>query len=149
MKLDWNDTEQLSRNIASQVKASGFKPDMILGVARGGLIPAVIIASILGTKDVISISIRSYTKDRKRKSKPEYLHSLPEKLIKGQQILIVDDIVDSGNTFKSLEKQLTPDSLAMFSAMLVKDTADFDVHFKGHVITKPDIWTEFPWEANK
>lgn len=149
MKLTWSDVDWFCLNLSSQIKLSGFQPDMILGVARGGLIPAAMLASFLKVKDVISISIRSYTKERQRKTQPEYLHSLPEKLIKGKKILIVDDIVDSGNTFKSLNKLITPDkALAIYLSLLTKDAAKFKPHYTSFLITKSDLWITFPWEVD-
>jgi len=150
MKLTWADVDWICLNLASQIKDSKFKPDMILGVARGGLIPATILATLLDIKDVISISIRSYTKNRKRKNAPEYLHSLPKKLILGKQILVVDDIVDSGNTLKSLDELISPDlALAMYATLFAKSKAKFRPHFIGYEITKSNEWTIWPWETDK
>ena len=84
--------------LASLVKRS-YDPDHIVGVSRGGLIPAVIFSHMMNTPlvPVVYSSAEGNGDDKAQTS----LKNLP-KFKKGDKILIVDDICDSGNTLKAL-----------------------------------------------
>ena len=114
--LTWGDIEILVHDLCSQIAMSGTQIEHIYGLPRGGLIPAVMVSHKLGipmTQDL----------------------NLPN-------ILIVDDICDSGETFKKLYQQYPNVEFAC-------------LHFKPHTSTfhptfltkfHSDDWIVYPWE---
>jgi hypoxanthine phosphoribosyltransferase len=138
--VSWNVVEVLSRNLAREVRRSDFKPDLIVGIAKGGLIPATLVAKYLHLP-ITSILIQSYTGKDKRKH-PEIEIDIPEDL-DAFRVLIVDDIVDSGETMQLAKEHL--------SFLDVKTAA---LYYKPNRVHTPDFyrvqtdkWIKFPWEV--
>lgn len=113
----------------------------IVGVARGGLFPATILAHSLGIRDMGIINVESY--DRNGKQKKPILNLVPKDLnFNNPETLIVDDLVDTGDTFRELRKHFPK---AKYAAVYAKSygihTADFKVQMYDQ-----DVWLNFPWE---
>jgi len=101
----WKDMWELSREVAEEVRDSGFKPDLIIAVVRGGLVPAMNLSDILDIKDILCVRVEHWGKaalmDRKAKIKTP-LHAD----LSGKQVLVVDDVVDSGESMELTLKHL-------------------------------------------
>src|SRR5438132_2567994 len=59
--LTWETFGEASRALAQQVADSGYRPNIILGIARGGLLPAAAMAYALDVKNVFMMSVEFYT----------------------------------------------------------------------------------------
>ena len=118
--------------------------DFIVGVGRGGLIPATMLAYKL-KKKVIAFGINTYEDMVQTGKYAVYQHiTIPTKESK---ILVVDDICDTGNTFNIIrdiygkEKHLTFE----FASLFVKDSKSHLVDYYGLSVSD-GIWLDFPWE---
>lgn len=89
---------RLSRKLAMQIQESGFRPDVIVCIARGGFVPARLLCDFLNIYDLASIRIKHYTGSEKL-DKVELLDPLNID-IKDKNILLVDDIDDTGDTLE-------------------------------------------------
>lgn len=85
--------------LAKKIIESGKKYDRIIALAKGGLTFARSMVDYLGVEDVSSIQIQFYTGIGTTYKTPVITQSLPVS-IKGENILIFDDIVDKGETMK-------------------------------------------------
>ena len=118
--------------------------DFIVGVGRGGLIPATMLAYKL-KKKVISFGINTY-EDMVQSSKYAIYQPIPIPT-KNSKILVVDDICDTGNTFNIMrdiygsEKHLQFE----FASLFVKDSKSHLVDYYGLSVSD-GIWLDFPWE---
>ena len=131
------------KSLAGQVKKDRFKPDFIIGIAKGGWVPARFMGDYLGVDCVASIGCSSYHGQSKTK-KPE----ITEKLgldIKGLEVLVVDDIADSGESLEAAKQYLL--------ALNPKKLKFATLHYKQHSKFKPDYyaeetsaWIVYPWE---
>ncbi|MDJ0520995.1 MAG: phosphoribosyltransferase family protein [Planctomycetota bacterium] len=104
--LAWNDVEACADLLAEHLPAACGEPefDRIIGVARGGLVPAVLVAAKLRVKRVESVQVRYYDGDR-RLDAPVMLGSAPTPYGPSgnpAKTLIVDELVDSGETMRHL-----------------------------------------------
>lgn len=112
----------------------------VIGVARGGLIPATIVAREMGVRVVDTVCVSHY----------EELTVLPEpKVIKvvagdGEGCLVVDDLVDSGKTFEVIRKYLPK---AHFATIYAKPEGKAQVDSYVMEISQ-DTWVHFPWESS-
>lgn len=98
-KLTWEMNGRACRDLAQQIADDGFVPDIILGIARGGLIPAGAIAYALDCKLMISLNVAFYTGIGETLAEPVMLPSLLESSgLHDQKVLVVDDVADSGKT---------------------------------------------------
>ena len=89
---------KLSRKLAFAIMTAEYRPDLIIAIARGGLVPARVVADFLGLMNVTSMRIEHY-----RGAHKEPLAVVKDPLcvdITKQRILLVDDVSDSGDTFQ-------------------------------------------------
>ena len=144
--LGWHEFGEASRELAAQVHESGFVPDMVVAIARGGLLLAGSVAYALDVKSCGAINVEFYTGVDLRLDEPVLLSPmLDTPAVAGHRVLLVDDVSDSGRT------------LAMVLALLL--TAEADVrslclYSKPKTLLEPDYvwrktskWIAFPWSS--
>ncbi|PJJ55750.1 phosphoribosyltransferase [Compostimonas suwonensis] len=144
--LAWDDFATASRDLARTVLASGFAPDVVIAIARGGLLLAGAISYALGTKNCGSINVEFYTGVDERL--PEPVLSAPmldAPALAGKRVLIVDDVSDSGETLALVVRLLRESADEVRTATL---------YTKPRTILVPDFtwrttdrWIVFPWSA--
>ncbi|SFR86958.1 hypothetical protein SAMN05428970_3373 [Agromyces sp. CF514] len=144
--LTWDDFAVASRKVAAEVLGSGFRPDVVIAIARGGLLFAGSIAYALGTKACGSINVEFYTGVDERLEEP-ILHPpmLDAPALSGKRVLLVDDVSDSGRTLAKVVGILGDAGAEVRSATL---------YTKSHTVLVPDFdykrtddWIVFPWSA--
>ncbi len=125
-------------------KAESFEADTILAIARGGYIPAQLLAYQLDIRQLQSIQIQSYDKDTQRDT---LTLSDTTNLSHSKRVLIVDDIVDSGNTLFTLllhVKEKYPHIEFKTASLFFKPTASVQPNFTCKEATQ---WINFFWEV--
>lgn len=144
INYSYEDIENLCEKISKKIKKSNFKVDYILGVAVSGLVPAVIFARLLNTKKIMSVSVSSYEKKKQKELK---LLIAPDKsLLKGKNVLIIDDICDTGNILiflKDLLKTYKVKSIKCATIFLNKEHHKIVPEYYGKVVSH---WVGFPWD---
>lgn len=146
-KPGWKKITELGKNIADRVIGSGFSPDVLVGISRGGLVPVRLLSDYLGVKNVAIIRIEFYTKVGATKTEPKITQPLSLD-VSGKRVLIVDDIADSGNSLIVAIKHLKE-----------KDAGEIKtatLHYKPRSLIKPDYysegttaWVVYPWEKEE
>ena len=131
----WNTIDELVKEVAN--RATSFKPTHIVGITRGGLIPAVMLSHSFDLPmETLGVSFRDNRATHHTKFKP----------IDDARYLIVDDINDSGTTFKVVSDIFRNRRLIFAtSALINKEKSGFDVDFYGEMFYHDD-WINFPWE---
>ena len=131
----WNKIDDLVQEIKN--RSSNFKPTHIVGIARGGLIPAVMLSHQLNLPmETLGVSFRDNKATHHTKFKP----------IDDARYLIVDDINDSGTTFKVVSDIFRNRRLDFKTAAIInKKSSHFSVDFFGEMFYYDD-WINFPWE---
>jgi hypoxanthine phosphoribosyltransferase len=140
----WDSIYEMLINIALRIKGSGFRPDYIVGVSRGGWAPGRILSDLLENTHTANIKIEFYVGIERTARKPIVTQPLIEDITK-KNILVVDDVSDTGESLK-----------VAFDHVVGKGAADVKtatVYYKPHSIFKPDFfadstsdWIIFPWE---
>lgn len=97
IEVDWAMFGELCRALALKV-ARDYDPEVVVGVARAGVIPAAVVASMLRL-DFYSIKISRWDEDREVRERPEVMTSAPRQ-VRGKRVLIVDEITTSGDTLR-------------------------------------------------
>ncbi len=140
--VNWNRIEELSIRLAELIVSSGFRPTVIVAVMRGGYIVARLLSDLLNVPRVLTITIKSYTGIGVRASSPMVIAG--EVNVKGEQVLIVDDVTDSGNTMRTAVNYISTQG-----PRLIKTAVLFH---KPWSMVKPDYyssettrWIIFPW----
>ncbi len=144
--LTWDGFGAASRDLAREILGDGFVPEVVVAIARGGLLPAGAIAYGLGVKNCGALNVEFYTGIGTVLDAPEVLRpALDTEYLGGRKVLLVDDVADSGRT------------LALAVAMLRERGADMRsvvIYTKPTTIIQPDyswketsLWIDFPWSA--
>lgn len=139
----WTQIEKGAASLALQVaQRPGFVPRVIIGLARGGLVPAVIISHLLKIK----MFPVSYSSKKGNGEYKEYENKLPE-FPMTWDILIVDDICDTGYTMAEVSKFYASNGHNVrMAALYHKDGAIVRPDFVWQSINENSDWIEFPWE---
>lgn len=142
--VSWRKLHLILGELALRVLSDGFKPDIIYAVVKGGLIPARILADFLSVETIGFIGVSFYKRIGEHTAKPE-LTLPPTVNVRGQDVLIVDDVVESGRTL-----QLVIEELSRYGAGKIRSLA---LYVKPWRTYTPDYyyesttnWLVFPWE---
>ena len=134
------------RELAQSIADSGYKPDAILSIARGGFLIGGALGYALGVKNTLAMSVEFYTGENQRLSVPVVLPPIPKVSdFQGLSILIADDVADTGETLKLVKDFVAPHVRQARCAVLYE---------KPHSVIKPDYswqktdkWINFPWST--
>ncbi|HZB96353.1 MAG TPA: phosphoribosyltransferase family protein [Herpetosiphonaceae bacterium] len=154
--ISWQRFEELVRALAEQVEP--FEPQIILGIARGGLFPATMLSFVL-RREFYPIRLTRRVDDAIVHEKPTWLVRPPDK-VRGRRILVVDEIVDSGRTIALAADETRalgasevrtaalyahswadprPDYVALTSDALILNPWDREVLIQGRWATHPEL----------
>ena len=140
----WDQIYDLLMELAKRVKDSGFKPDLIVGVSRGGWAPARVMSDLLENANTASIRIEFYLAPGVTARKPVISQTIMVP-VKGVNVLVVDDVADTGESLK-----VAVEHLDACGAKAIKTAT---LYYKPQSILKPDFfilqteqWIIFPWE---
>src|SRR5258708_14177768 len=97
--MTWDDLGAGARELAEIVHRDGYEPDLILAIARGGLLVAGALAYALGVKNTFTMSVEFYTGVDERLDLPMILPPVPHLVdLHEARVLIADDVADTGQT---------------------------------------------------
>ena len=137
--LTWQGFGDACRQIAQQIADSGWMPDLIVAIARGGMLPAGAISYALGVKANGAINVEFYTGVGKTMAEPEILEPYMDiSSLEGKRILIVDDVADSGKTLKLIMDLISEKGLSMGGDSAKVDARSATIYLKPTSIIKPD-----------
>lgn len=145
--LTWNDVADLSIDLSLRIRESGYMPEAIVAVLRGGYIIAKLVSDYLGVCNISTIEVRFYRGVGEKSEKPLVLSSVAYDL-RDRDVLVVDDVADSGRTL-----QVVIDTVKLYGARHVRTAT---LYIKPWSITVPDYyvsetssWIVFPWEIGE
>lgn len=154
-KFSWEEITRISLTLVKGVVKDQYKPDLILTIKRGGLIPATIFSHQTNIRDVEIVDIKRTLSDEVHSDKKPPKLSMPLKnsTFRNKRILIVDDIVGTGETLSFLLEQLKKiNTLEVRSAVIVMNEDNYEktpIDMRVHVDylgRKVRGWVVFPWE---
>lgn len=142
--LTWEGFGDASRQVAMDIAKSGYEPDMILAIARGGLFLAGALGYALSVKNTYTMNVEFYTDVDKRLDMPMILPPVPDFVdVSESKILIVDDVADTGHTLK-LVKEFCNGRVAESRVVALYEKSHSVVQCD-YVWKKTDLWINFPW----
>lgn len=144
--LTWSDFGDASRELAAQVWNSGYRPDMIACVARGGLIPAGAVSYALDMKELLVLNVEYYTGIGTTLRDPRLVDPVPiNDAMTDKKVLVIDDVADSGRTLefvKGICLKYTSD--VRVAVLYKKERSVIDPEY---VWKHVDGWINFPWSS--
>jgi len=138
LKLSWSDIETLSEQLVKPLKGTQWAG--ILAITRGGLIPAGLLAQSLDIRRIETINVQSY--DQKKSRGELTVLNVPGVENAGENWLVVDDLVDSGETIKAIRKHFPK---AVYAVLIGKPKGLMTVDHHVQEVEQ-NIWVVFPWE---
>jgi hypoxanthine phosphoribosyltransferase len=142
--LEWSEMAEATRSLATAIYEDGYRPDVILAIARGGLIVAASLAYALGVKNTFTMNVEFYTGVDERLPVPMILPPAPELVdLEDAKILIADDVADTGATL-ALVKEFCGSRVGEVRAAALYEKPHSTVKCE-YVWKRTDRWIEFPW----
>jgi hypoxanthine phosphoribosyltransferase len=143
----WNQIYEMLLCQAQKIKTQNYKPDLIVAIARGGVVPARILSDLLEIPSISFIQIEFYTNINQTLQEPTLKQTLTTN-VAGKKILLIDDISDTGKSLK-----LAKTHLQTQGAIEIKTATLYE---KPQSVTTPDFyekqttdWVVFPWDIKE
>jgi hypoxanthine phosphoribosyltransferase len=144
--MSWADLGVGSRQLAQEVCDDGYRPDMVLAIARGGLLVAGALGYALGVKNTFTMNVEFYTGVDERLEMPMILPPVPDLVDSGEtRVLIADDVADTGATL-ALVKEFCEGKVAEVRCAVLYEKPRSSVRCE-YVWRRTDSWIDFPWSA--
>lgn len=144
--MPWAVFGEASRALAQQVADSSYRPTIVLGIARGGLLPAATIAYALGVKNLFTLNVEFYTGVDERLQFPVMLPPLMSAVdLAGATVLVADDVADTGATLR-LVTEFCAEHVADVRCAVLYEKPRSVVKCE-YVWRRTDLWIDFPWSA--
>ena len=145
--ISWEEFHRDCNETATKVYKQLSRIDYIVGIARGGLVPARIMAEVIKPEGFYVIGVKLYDEDSKE-DKITLYQDIPDVDWSGRNVLIVDDISDGGTTLEYAIDQLERTNGHIYTAT---------PYIKSRTIVRPDVyakeydndkWLVFPFECD-
>jgi len=143
----WDQIYSMLLNLADKICKSGFDPDIIVGISRGGWAPARILSDLMDNPNLANVRAEFYLGVAETRGEPSLSQPVSTE-VAGKKVLIVDEIADTGKSLKLVRRHLTEQGAA--------EVKIATVYYKPWSILKPDYyekettcWVVFPWEIKE
>ncbi len=144
--VSWEELDRLVRVLAERLVGRRF--DVLLAITRGGMVPAGMLAYRLKLRDILVAAVEYYDETGQPGARPTFLQFPADPLLRGQQVLVVDEVWDSGTTIHAVTERVRQAGGHPTTAVL---------HFKpAHSVVpgRPDVhavetdrWVVYPFKA--
>jgi hypoxanthine phosphoribosyltransferase len=146
-RLSWANFGAATCDLARQVADDGYAPDLILSIARGGLLVGAALGYALDVKNTWTMNVEFYTGIDERLDVPMILPPVPELVeLESARMLIADDVADTGETLR-LVKEFCEGKVAEVRCAVLYEKSRSLVACE-YVWKRTDLWIDFPWSAH-
>ena len=141
---DWKDIYEMCENLGRKIDSSGFKPDVIVAIARGGWVPARILCDLLDVRELYSVKAEHWGRVA-TPGEAKLVQALNVDL-SGKSVLLVDDVTDTGETCLIVKDHLS--SLGAKEVRIaVLDHKSTSKFVPDYFVSKMESWKwiVYPW----
>jgi len=140
----WDAIYQMLLDLVQQILKDQYKPEIIVGVSRGGWPPARVMSDLLQNPNLANMRVEFYKDIGVRNNKPRITQPVTMEVV-GKRVLVVDDVSDTGHSLRVVANHLRRKP--------VKELRVCTIYMKPQSIYRPDYyaqttrkWIIFPWE---
>jgi hypoxanthine phosphoribosyltransferase len=145
-RMKWAELGEAARGLARAIADDGYAPDLILGIARGGLLVAGALSYPLGVKNTFTMNVEFYTGIDERLPVPMILPPVPDLVdLHNARMLIADDVADTGQTLALVKGFCAGQVGEVRTAVLYEKPRS--IVTCDYVWRRTDRWIVFPWSA--
>ena len=143
---NWEYIYGLCRDVSDDVKNSEFEPDVVVALARGGWFAGRCLCDFLGLDDLTSLKMEHYVGTAEKADEPEIRYPMPEGSVEDKNVLIIDDIADTGGSIKRAQEYVQDrEANEIRTATLqLLGTSEFDPDYVGEDL-EDWAWVVYPW----
>ena len=143
---NWEYIYGLCRDVSDEVKRSEFEPDVVVALARGGWFAGRCLCDFLGLNDLTSLKIEHYVGTAQKSGEPEVRYPMPEGSVADKDVLIIDDIADTGGSIETAYEYVQDrEANEIRTATLqLLQTSEFEPDYVGERLEQW-AWVVYPW----
>ncbi len=145
--VTWGEIVDWSRGLAKRIEESGWVPDIVVAVSRGGFVPARLICDFLDINDLLAVQSQHWVEAARAAERAilKYPYVVDAS---GKRVLIVDDIVDTGDTLDLaktfVEREWKPLDVKTAALQWISPVAKFKPDYY-YIEVKDWTWFQYPW----
>jgi hypothetical protein len=143
----WNQVYSMLLDLAERIQKANFKPDIIVGISRGGWAPARVLSDLLDNPNLANVRAEFYLGVAETKGQPTLTQPISVS-VANTKVLIVDEVADTGQSLKIVKNHILEHG--------ANEVKIVTVYYKPWSIVKPDYyaketdsWIVFPWEVKE
>jgi len=143
---NWEYIYGLCRDVSDEVKRSEFEPDVVVALARGGWFAGRCLCDFLGLNDLTSLKMEHYVGTAQKSGEPEVRYPMPEGSVADKDVLIIDDIADTGGSIETAYEYVQDrEANEIRTATLqLLQTSEFEPDYVGERLEQW-AWVVYPW----
>jgi len=144
--VSWEDLDRLVADLAGRLAGTPF--DVLLCITRGGLVPAGMLAYRLRIRNILVAAVEYYDDEGQPGPRPTFLQFPADPLLRGQRVLIVDEVWDSGTTIHAVTERVRQAGGHPTTAVLhyKPERSRVPGHPDVHAV-ETDRWVVYPFKA--
>ncbi|MDH5450917.1 MAG: phosphoribosyltransferase [Candidatus Bathyarchaeota archaeon] len=143
----WEQIYEMLIELADRIQRNGLEPDVIVGVSRGGWVPARIMSDLLENPELANVKAEFYLGVAETKGEPVITQPVSTS-VKDKKVLVMDDVADTGKSLRLVKTHLSKEGAT--------DIKIATIYYKPWSVLTPDyyrkktsLWVIFPWERKE
>lgn len=145
--VTWTALEAMVAELAERV---GTDHDVLLAITRGALVPAGMLAYRLGLRNILVAAVEYYDDEGRPGPTPTFFQFPADPLLRGQRVLVVDEVWDSGTTIHAVTERVRQAGGIPTTAVLhYKPTHSVVPSVPDHHVVTTDRWVVYPFKAGR
>jgi hypoxanthine phosphoribosyltransferase len=147
--ISWELATTLSRKLADMIKDSGYRPDYVIAIGRGGFVPARIVCDSLLITNLTSIRLEHWGTAATRFDTARIRFPLSID-VEGSSLLVIDDVTDTGETLMMAMEYLSEKTSGEIRTGVLqhKSSSSFVPDYYAEKIMKWR-WIIYPWALHE
>lgn len=146
--VSWDDLDALTAELATQLGDRPF--EVLLAIARGGLVPAGMLAYRLGIREILVAAVAAYDDRGIMAPTPRIIHFPPDDRFRDREVLVVDEVWETGNTAVLVAELVRQAGGRPTTAVLhYKPGRSLTEQAPDHHAVTTDHWVVYPYKAGR